>query len=127
MWVQVLEIAGQLPGGLTRANLLIAIRATEMTAPMYLEGIKWNMNGNADSYWLEGTEVGRYDVAKQTFVQQGDIIDLSGKSSNCAWGVFHRHLQVGGRAGNSPARRRFPLPTPSRSTMTEVTSAGGGR
>ncbi|MEZ5231682.1 MAG: ABC transporter substrate-binding protein [Acidimicrobiales bacterium] len=85
MWVQVLEIAGQLPGGLTRANLITAVRATEMTAPMYLEGIKWNMNGNADAYWLEGTEVGRYDVAKQTFVQQGDIIDLSGKSSNCAW------------------------------------------
>ena len=84
-WVQVLKVAGELDGGLTRANMAVAQRALNMTHPSYLKGIKFNLNGNKDAYWVEGTEVGKYDFAKQAFVQQGDIIELSGKSTNCAW------------------------------------------
>lgn len=82
---QIFQIAGELPGGLTRANLMVATRALDMTNPMYLEGIGFNLNGNADAYWIEGTEIAKYDHAVQSWVQQGDIIDLSGKSKNCAW------------------------------------------
>ncbi len=82
---QAMMIASQMDGGLTRVNFIIAQRAIEMTNPMYLEGIKFNMNGNKDAYFIEGTEVAKYDFAKQTFVQQGDIIELSGKSANCNW------------------------------------------
>ncbi|MDH4144389.1 MAG: ABC transporter substrate-binding protein [Acidimicrobiia bacterium] len=84
-WVQTVAIAGQLDGGLTRANLIVAARSMEMTHPMYLPGIKFNLNGNADAYWIEGSDISKYDSAQQTWVPQGDIIDLSGKSSNCAW------------------------------------------
>ena len=84
-YAQLLAVAGQLDGGLTRANMLVAGRSLSMTHPGYLTGIKWNVNGNKDAYWIEGTEVGKYDFAKQSFVQQGDIIELSGKSTNCAW------------------------------------------
>jgi hypothetical protein len=48
-------------------------------------GIKFNMNGNQDSYPIEGSEIARYDTAQQAWIQQGDIVEMSGKSSNCAW------------------------------------------
>ncbi len=84
-FAQVFAVAGQLDGGVTRANLITAARAMDMTHPMYLEGIRWNLNGNKDAFWIEGSEVARWDVAKQAWVQQGDIIELSGKSANCSW------------------------------------------
>ena len=43
------------------------------------------MNGNQDSYPIEGSEIARYDTAQQAWIQQGDIVEMSGKSSNCAW------------------------------------------
>jgi ABC-type branched-subunit amino acid transport system substrate-binding protein len=82
---QVYAIAGQLDGGLTRANYLTALRTIDMTPAAYLPGIKANMNGNADAYWIEGSEVAQYDSAAQGFKQQGNIIELSGKSKLCAW------------------------------------------
>ena len=51
----------------------------------YYDGIKANLSGNRDAFWIEGSELGRYDSAKQQFVQQGDIIDLSGQAKPCAW------------------------------------------
>lgn len=84
-WSQTVAIAGQLEGGLTRVNLITAARAMEMTHPAYLDGIKFNLNGNKDAYWIEGSEIARYDSVKQSWIPQGDIIELSGKSSPCAW------------------------------------------
>ncbi|MGE3381287.1 MAG: hypothetical protein AB7I40_23655, partial [Nocardioides sp.] len=84
-WAQTLKIAGELDGGLTRANLIVAARSMEMTHPMYLDGIKFNLNGNADAYWIEGSDLSQYDAAQQSWIPQGDIIELSGKSKNCAW------------------------------------------
>ncbi|MFN0025885.1 MAG: ABC transporter substrate-binding protein [Acidimicrobiales bacterium] len=84
-WSQTLAIAGQLDGGLTRTNLMVAARSMEVTHPGYLDGIKFNLNGNKDAYWIEGSDLSQYDSAKQTWIQEGDIIELSGKSSNCAW------------------------------------------
>ncbi|MCC6438567.1 MAG: ABC transporter substrate-binding protein [Acidimicrobiales bacterium] len=84
-WVQTIKIAGELDGGLTRANLMVAARSMEMTHPMYLDGIKFNLNGNADAYWIEGSDLSKYDAAQQSWIPQGDIIELSGKSKNCAW------------------------------------------
>jgi len=78
-------VAGALPGGLTRANVVTALRAMDMTPAAYYWGIKTNLNGNADAFWAEGSELGKYDSAKQGFVQQGEIIDLSGKAKPCAW------------------------------------------
>ena len=52
---------------------------------MHLEGIKMNMNGNKDAYLLEGSDLSKYDAAKQQWVVQGNIIELSGKTQNCAW------------------------------------------
>jgi branched-chain amino acid transport system substrate-binding protein len=85
IFVQALQIAGQLDGGLTRTNLILALRSMDMTHPILLKGIKLNMNGNQDVYLVEGSDISQYDTAKQTWNQQGDIIELSGKSKACVW------------------------------------------
>lgn len=82
---QGLQIAGQLDGGLTRTNFITALRAMDMTHPWLLPGIKFNLNGNADAYFVEGSEIAQWNSAKQAWVAQGAIIDLSGKSKNCKW------------------------------------------
>jgi branched-chain amino acid transport system substrate-binding protein len=84
-FAQVLQIAGALPGGLTRTNFILADRTLDMTHPFLLPGVNFNMNGNKDAYLVEGSEFGKYDYTKQNWVPQGDVIDLSGKSNNCAW------------------------------------------
>jgi branched-chain amino acid transport system substrate-binding protein len=85
VWTQALAIAGQLDGGLTRSNLILALRSFDGTSPVHLRGIQMNMNGNKDSYLLEGSDLSKYDAAKQQWVVQGNIIELSGKTKNCAW------------------------------------------
>ena len=81
---QGLLIGGELPGGLNRSNLMIALRSMDMTNPQTLPGIKYNMNGNADAFLLEGSDISQWSVKEQAWIQQ-DIIDLSGKTKNCAW------------------------------------------
>ena len=48
------------------------------------------MNGNADAYLLEGSDLSICDSAKQKWMLQGDVIELSGKSKNCAWDTTAR-------------------------------------
>jgi branched-chain amino acid transport system substrate-binding protein len=86
-WImaQALQIAGELEGGLTRSNLILAARTMDMSHPMLLPGVRLNMDGNADAYFIEGSEFGRYDAATQNWIPQGAIIDLSGRSANCRW------------------------------------------
>jgi len=81
---QAIQIAGQLDGGLTRSNLIVALRTLDMTNPMLLEGITFNMSGNDDAYFLEGSDVSYWDVAEQTWVQDS-IVDLPGRTPSCAW------------------------------------------
>ncbi|MFN0029522.1 MAG: ABC transporter substrate-binding protein [Acidimicrobiales bacterium] len=84
---QALQIASDLPGGLTRSNLVLAIRAMDMTHPILLEGIKFNMNGTKDAYMIEGGVFQKRDAKGDKWVSEGSIIDLSGKSANCVWDV----------------------------------------
>jgi hypothetical protein len=82
---QALKIASQLDGGLTRVNLVIAVRSMDMVHPMLLNGIRFNMSGNKDPYYVEGTDISRYDYLKQAWIQEGAIIELSGASKPCPW------------------------------------------
>ncbi|MPY94059.1 MAG: hypothetical protein GEV08_13650 [Acidimicrobiia bacterium] len=82
---QIIQVAGELEGGLTRANLNTAARAMDMTNPGLAEGMHWNTSGNTDAYFVEGSEVAEYDAAAQSWVQKGDVIDLSGEVSPCVW------------------------------------------
>jgi branched-chain amino acid transport system substrate-binding protein len=82
---QALAIAGDLPGGVTRTNFQLALRSIDMTAPMLLPGIAMHMNGVKDAYIVEGGIFQRWDAAKQTYVNQGNVIDLDGKAKICSW------------------------------------------
>jgi hypothetical protein len=80
---QAYQIAGQLPGGLTRSNFILAIRSFDMTNPFLLPGITYHLSGNKDAYFIEGGIYQQFDVAKQSWVSQGEVINLDGKSKNC--------------------------------------------
>jgi len=82
-WSQTIMIAGQLDGGLTRANLLLAARSLDMNNPLQLPGLTFHMNGNKDSYYTEGAIYQQFDVDKQGYVNNGTLVNLDGKSPNC--------------------------------------------
>jgi branched-chain amino acid transport system substrate-binding protein len=84
-FVQFLDVAGQLPGGLTRTNFTLAQRAIDTTNPMYLAGVKFHMNGNKDAFFVEAGGWQQWDAAQQTWHLKSPIADLDGKSANCAW------------------------------------------
>jgi branched-chain amino acid transport system substrate-binding protein len=85
--VQALAIAGQLDGGVNRTNFMLALRSIDMTSPMLLPGLRVHMDGLDDAYPVEGGIFQRWDAAKQTYVTQGDIINLEGKAALCVWDV----------------------------------------
>ena len=86
-WIteQVFRIASALEGGLSRVNLIVAWRNLDLTAPFLVEGVSFALDGRHDAYLVEGSEFATYNAAEQTFQHHGDVIDLSGRSPNCAW------------------------------------------
>jgi hypothetical protein len=83
--VEALRIAAELPGGLSRSNLLLAMRSLDLVHPMLLDGISFSMNGVEDAYYIEGSDFRQYDAASQEWVQVGDVIDINGMTPNCSW------------------------------------------
>jgi branched-chain amino acid transport system substrate-binding protein len=82
---QLLQIAGTLPGGLTRSNFILASRTIDMTDPMLLEGMKLNASGNKDPYLFESAIFQKWSAADQVWHNQGKPVDVSGVSKPCAW------------------------------------------
>ncbi len=85
--VEAMRIANELPGGLTRTNMMLAIRSLNVRHPGIIDGISFQLNGNEDAYFIEGSDFSRFDAANATWVQEGGIVDLNGSSPNCAWGT----------------------------------------
>ena len=84
-FVQTVLIAQELDGGLTRANMIVAHRALSMTPPTHLWGIKAELNGNKDSFIIEGGVFAKFDSKQQLWINEGQMFELNGKSLNCAW------------------------------------------
>ncbi|MFT7601570.1 MAG: branched-chain amino acid transport system substrate-binding protein [Acidimicrobiales bacterium] len=84
-WVESLRIATELDGGLTRTNLMLALRSFSGNNPSLIDGISFGMNGAADGYFVEGSDFSRYDSANESWVQEGGVVDLDGSSPNCSW------------------------------------------
>jgi len=82
-WAQVLMIAGDLDGGLTRANTILAARALDMNNPLQLPGMVFHVDGNKDSYYTEGGVFQQFDVAKQSYISKTELFNLDGASKNC--------------------------------------------
>lgn len=84
-FVETLKIANDLPGGLTRTNVILANRSVSLNHPQLIDGVSFEVDGIADSYFVEGSEFGVFDAANETWVQEGGIVDLNGSSPNCTW------------------------------------------
>lgn len=84
-YVEALRVAAELPGGLTRSNFILAVRSLDITHPLYLDGIRFRMNGNADAYLVEGTEFLQYDAQSRSWQNVGPVIDRNGRTPNCGW------------------------------------------
>ncbi|HCB36916.1 MAG TPA: hypothetical protein DEP66_01505 [Acidimicrobiaceae bacterium] len=82
---EALRVAAELPGGLTRTNFMLAVRAIDIYHPLYFDGMSFSMNGNADSYPVEGSDFSQFDAGEQTWRIIGEIVDVNGASANCAW------------------------------------------
>jgi hypothetical protein len=64
---------------------MLVQRAIDMTHPYLLPGVRMHMDGNKDAYFAEGAIYQKWDSAQQAYIPQGEVIDLDGKSSLCAW------------------------------------------
>ena len=56
-----------------------------MTPPTHLWGLRAKMDGGKDAFIIEGGRFAKFDGAKQTWVDDGPLYNLEGKSQNCAW------------------------------------------
>ena len=83
--VETLRIAAELPGGLSRTNIMLAVRSLDLEHPALIDGIKFAVDGNEDAYFVEGSDISRFDFANETWVQEGGIVDLNGSSPNCTF------------------------------------------
>lgn len=84
--VEILRIAAELDGGLTRSNFITAARHFTGVHPGVFDGIAYEMDGNNDAFYLEGSQFARYDVATAWWIPEGDLIDLNGQTPKCSWG-----------------------------------------
>ena len=86
-YVEAVRIAAALPGGLTRTNLLLAIRSLEIYHPLLFDGIRARFNGNSDAFFVEGSHFNRYDASKHAWKKTGGIINANSKTPNCSWNL----------------------------------------
>ncbi len=84
-FVEAMRIAAELDGGLTRSNLILAQRTMDLDHPILLDGIRFSMDGAADSFPVEGSNFGVYDAASQVWIEDSPIIDVDGSTPNCSW------------------------------------------
>ena len=84
-YVEALRVAAELPGGLTRTNFMLAVRALDITHPLLLDGISYRLDGAADAYSVEGSDILQYDADGQTWGAPTEIIDVDGQTPNCVW------------------------------------------
>ncbi len=82
---EALRIADALPGGLSRTNLMLALRNFHIVHPGLLDELETELYGAADAYFIEGSEFSQFDAAAQSWVQVGDVVDANGGTTNCAW------------------------------------------
>ena len=84
-WTETLRVANELPGGLTRTNVMLAARSIDIYHPLMMDGVAYELNGAADAFAIEGSDFSQFDATAQTWNQVGNIVDGNGNSPNCAW------------------------------------------
>ena len=84
-FTEAFRIADALPGGMSRTNLMLALRNFKIYNPCVMDGIQTELNGNADAYYIEGSDFSQFDAEQQTCDQIGDVVDANGGTPNCRW------------------------------------------
>ncbi len=84
-YVEALRIAAELDGGISRSNLLLAIRSLKLRHPMLLGGISFSVDGANDAFYIEGGRMQRYAAGTTSWEPETLVIDLDGATPNCAW------------------------------------------
>ena len=70
---EVLRVAADLPGGLSRSNFILALRTFSGHHPKLQEGIEFGAWGASDGYFVEGSDFSQFDATNQAWVQVGDL------------------------------------------------------
>ena len=83
--MEVLQLAQELPGGLSRTNYILALRSFSGDHPFLLDGIAFGANGAVDGFFVEGSDFSLFDAEAQSWNIVGDLVDANGGSPNCAW------------------------------------------
>lgn len=83
--VEMLRIADALPGGLSRTNLVLALRGSQLRHPILLDGVQFSAEGTRDGYFIEGGEYVRYDADAEAWFADGPAVDLNGSSPTCSF------------------------------------------
>lgn len=84
--VEALRVAAELPGGLTRPNLILALRGLQLHHPFSVDEIALTTSGAADAYPLEGSDVLVFDAAAQAWRPDGGpVLDADGTTPPCPW------------------------------------------
>ena len=85
-FTQFAMIAGQLPGRTDAHQLRPGPAGDGHDEPaVHSAASASTPNGNADPYFIETGQYNKWDAAKQSWIPQGDALDLDGKSKPCAW------------------------------------------
>jgi len=83
---QAILIAGELPGGLSRPNLVVAARAMRLSHPGLVDGVGYAMQGGLDAALIEGAPILRYDPGGPGWVPSDiGVIDVAGLTPPCRW------------------------------------------
>lgn len=85
--LQSMIIASELPGGINRANVLVAYRSMQMDSPMLRWGMPLHMDGNKDAFIAEAARFSKWDAKKQTYENVSDLFLLDGKTKTCHWNL----------------------------------------
>ena len=83
LWGEALQIANELPGGLTRTNLVLTMWSLDLVHPMVDDGVGFSAAGPDDPHLLEGSSLARYDAATGTLVPS-TTLDGDGQTPTCA-------------------------------------------
>ena len=83
--MEVLQLAQELPGGLSRTNYILALRSFSGDHPFLLDGIAFGANGAVDGFFVEGSDFSLFDAEAQSWNIVGEVVDANGGSPNCAW------------------------------------------
>ena len=84
-WTETLRVANELPGGMSRTNVMLAARSIDIYHPLMMDGVAYELDGAADAFAIEGSDFSKFDAVCQTWNIVGDIVDGNGGSPNCPW------------------------------------------